>query len=157
MFGASPIRPLSFSDVLDDIVEEAQLGRSHNLHANRPVRPDMDWFFQLLAMAAKPQPADQSSAGTGADVYDEEIGEIVAPRDDEAGIAEELALSRVGSLAELKQIRRAFALRNHPDLLHPTVQMWATRRMKIANMLIDRRVKELALERKLETCAPAFR
>jgi hypothetical protein len=157
MFGASPIRPLSFSEVLDDIVEEAQLGRSQHVRANRTVQPDMDWFFQLLAMAAKPQPAEHGSTGAGAGFYGEEIGEIVAPRDDEAGIAEELALSRVGSLAELKQIRRAFALRNHPDLLHPAVQAWATRRMKIANMLIDRRGKELALERDTEKWAPAFR
>ena len=74
--------------------------------------------------------------------------EVPVVADDEDSIAKELtkelALSRVRSLMELKQLRRAFALRNHPDLLHPVLRADATRRMKIANMLIDRRSKELA-------------
>jgi len=142
MFGASPIRAPSFSEILDDIVEEAGLGRSETLRAREDVHGDMDWLFHLLAVAASQGHPRGMSAAQEAPW---EPGlEIPAARDDEESVAAELALSSVRSLAELKQLRRAFALRNHPDLLHPTLQAYATQRMKIANMLFDQRGKELA-------------
>ena len=38
---------------------------------------------------------------------------------------------------DLKLIRRKFAMANHPDRVAPRVRGHATRRMTIANMLID--------------------
>jgi hypothetical protein len=143
MFGTSPIRPPSFGEILDDLGAEARLGRGEAVRTGRSIQPDLDWFFQLLAMAAKPESGGRGAGSASRDAYGERTREITPPPDDEDAVAAELALSDVGSLKELKELRRAFALRNHPDLLHPAVQAWATR-MKIANMLIDRRVKELA-------------
>jgi hypothetical protein len=114
----------------------------------------MDWLFHLLAAAAQQIP-DEDAGGLRAAAYRQDISEdlhqgvpeemrgFAILADDEESIAAELNLPAVQSLAELKQIRRAFALRNHPDRLHYSLQGAATRRMKIANMLIDRRGKEL--------------
>jgi hypothetical protein len=130
MFGASPIRAPSFGEILDDL-GGARLERGKAVLSGRSIQPDLDWFFQLLALAAKPESGEHGPASASSDGYGDGARDITPPPDDEDAIAAELAL------------RRSFALRNHPDLLHPAVQAWATRRMKIANMLIDRRVKEL--------------
>jgi hypothetical protein len=143
MFLALLTRPHSFGEILDDLAEEAQFGRSESLHVSRDVRPDKDWLFDLF-VPSKPGLDVDRTPGARADPYFEDPIELPVIADDEDGIAAELALSCVRTQAELKQIRRAYALRNHPDLLHPVVRADATRRMKIANMLFDRRSRELA-------------
>jgi hypothetical protein len=143
MLGTAPIRPLSFDEILDDIVEEARSVSSTARHTPT-AEPRMKWFSHLLDMAVAPE---TSAIGSRREAYGDDIAEISTALDDEDTVAAELALSRVASLAELKQVRRDFALRNHPDRMHPAVQGWATRRMTIANMLIDRRGKELARAR----------
>lgn len=148
MFGAPLIKPLSFSDILDDMVGEDQSEQDGLLRSSGEVRPDMDWFFNLLALAAGPEGSVEEIRGPRANPYGEQEAESQAAAppaaDDEASIAAELALSEIGSLTELKRVRRAFARRNHPDLFQAAVRLRATRRMKIANMLIDRRNRELA-------------
>ncbi len=62
---------------------------------------------------------------------------------DEDKIAAELGLAAVRSVADLARARRAFALRNHPDLFHQAVRDQANARMQLANMLLDRRRKEI--------------
>lgn len=52
-------------------------------------------------------------------------------------IARELGLSRNPSVDELKRIRRLYALSNHPDVATDGSRDAATRRMQIANLLID--------------------
>ena len=141
MLGTSPIRPLSFDEILDDIVEEARSVSSSKARPGPTVETRMKWFSHLLDMAAAPE---TSAIGSRRNAYSDEIRDVSTALADEDTVAAELALSRVVSLAELKQVRRDFALRNHPDRMHPTVQDWATRRMTIANMLIDKRGKELA-------------
>lgn len=143
MLGTAPIRPLSFDEILDDIVEEARSAGSKARSAPT-VEPRMKWFSHFLDRTVA---SDTSAIGSRRDAYCDEIREISTALDDEDTVAAELALSRVASLAELKQVRRDFALRNHPDRMHSAVQGWATRRMTIANMLIDRRGKELARAR----------
>lgn len=137
MAAAAPIRAPSFDEVLDDIVEEARIAASENARRHRDVHADMDWIFQLLAMAAE----GGGSAAQGG-TWEEGLA-LPGPRDDEASVAAELGLSQVRSLSGLAEVRRKFALRNHPDRLHASLQAYATRRMKIANMLIDQRRKEL--------------
>lgn len=56
---------------------------------------------------------------------------------DPQSIARELALTPRMSPAELTRVRRQFALANHPDRVAATDRDNATRRMMIANMLID--------------------
>jgi hypothetical protein len=146
MFGTPPIRPLSFSDILDNMAGEDQLGDDEDWRPNREIRPDMGWFFHLLSLAAAPEGQAEEIRAQRSDPYGENRIDLplLAAADDDDSIAAELALSRVKNLAELKQIRRAFALRNHPDLFQPNMRPRATRRMKVANMLIDRRSRELA-------------
>jgi hypothetical protein len=61
---------------------------------------------------------------------------------DYAAVAEELGLSPGLTSRRLSGIRRAFALANHPDRAPPPHRGQATRRMAIANILIDRALKE---------------
>lgn len=56
---------------------------------------------------------------------------------DPADIAAELAITAFMSHEELNRLRRRFALANHPDRLAPVHRDTATRRMMIANRLID--------------------
>ena len=63
-------------------------------------------------------------------------------------ITQELNLASARSIADIKRIRRNFALRNHPDRVPPSKREEATRRMIIANTLIDRALKELAFARR---------
>ncbi|AYD01901.1 hypothetical protein [Neorhizobium sp. NCHU2750] len=61
----------------------------------------------------------------------------------EAEIAEDLALSPQETEASLNEKRRHFAKDNHPDRVAPAFRDNATTRMKIANLMIDRAIKEL--------------
>lgn len=56
-------------------------------------------------------------------------------------IARELKLRRWHSIEQLLEIRRAFALKNHPDRVTDAVRDAATARMGIANTLIDDAIK----------------
>jgi len=64
-----------------------------------------------------------------------------AQTEDEA-IAEELGLCADLADVDLKQMRRDFAKKNHPDRFGPAQRMRAARRMSIANMLIDQHLKQ---------------
>jgi len=59
-------------------------------------------------------------------------------------VAEELALDPGLSVDDLQRIRRKFALDNHPDRVAPWLREEATRRMTMANMLIDQALKRRA-------------
>ncbi|MDX2202211.1 MAG: hypothetical protein NW223_05635 [Hyphomicrobiaceae bacterium] len=56
---------------------------------------------------------------------------------DPADIAAELAITGATSIDDLNRLRRTFALANHPDRLPPAYRDIATRRMMVANRLID--------------------
>jgi hypothetical protein len=58
------------------------------------------------------------------------------------GVAEELGLRPGLTPRELNASRRSFALANHPDRVPPPRRNEATRRMAIANILIDRALRE---------------
>jgi hypothetical protein len=64
------------------------------------------------------------------------------PRSENEMIAAELGLTRTLAPAELRQLRRDFAMRNHPDRCAPAQRRRAARRMTIANMLIDAALKQ---------------
>lgn len=67
----------------------------------------------------------------------------VWPADDDA-IAAELRLGSARTREDLRHIRRTFALRNHPDRVPDWLRDEATRRMTIANALIDTAMRERA-------------
>jgi len=56
---------------------------------------------------------------------------------DPTSLIAELGLRPQMTPDELKRLRRDFALRNHPDRLHPARRETASRRMKTVNALID--------------------
>jgi hypothetical protein len=60
-------------------------------------------------------------------------------------VARELGLDTAKSMADLLQLRRAFALRNHPDLVPQEKRARATARMALANFLIDREIRARTL------------
>lgn len=76
----------------------------------------------------------------------------VEPRD----IARELGLSRFASVRALQRLRRDFALKNHPDRMPSTLRVQATKRMMIANALIDSAVKRFQLGAVREVPARPF-
>lgn len=59
-------------------------------------------------------------------------------------VARELRITTRMSVADLTRLRRTFALANHPDRLAETEREIATRRMMIANELIDDAMKKRA-------------
>jgi hypothetical protein len=59
-------------------------------------------------------------------------------------VFEELGLRDDLSDAELRRIRRDFAVRNHPDRVPVAQRDEATKRMTLANVLIDRALKRKA-------------
>jgi hypothetical protein len=64
------------------------------------------------------------------------------PTCDPETIARELGLGPGLTARELESIRRSFALTNHPDRILPSQRTLATCRMAVANMLIDRALRE---------------
>jgi hypothetical protein len=65
----------------------------------------------------------------------------IAPADDKA-VAAELRLSSAKCGDDLRRIRRRFAMGNHPDRVPEWLRDEATRRMRIANALIDGAMRE---------------
>lgn len=63
------------------------------------------------------------------------------PSVEPAEIERELGLSRFASLRALQRLRRDFALKNHPDRVPSVLRLAATKRMMIANALIDSAMK----------------
>lgn len=61
---------------------------------------------------------------------------------DDAAIAAELRLGTARTGEDLRRIRRSFAMRNHPDRVPAWLRAEATRRMTIANALIDSAMHE---------------
>lgn len=139
-----PIRNRSFAEILDDLIvpsEEAtdRASPTSVWGASRQAR----WFPHLAADAAidiSPRAAD--TAAYYAEAADDNAA-AMAEMEDEDQILVELDLASVATLADLARTRRNFALRNHPDLFHPRLRMIANRRMQLANMLLDRRRREI--------------
>ena len=61
---------------------------------------------------------------------------------DREAIAGELGLTPALGAKDLERIRREFALANHPDRAAPAARDLATRRMTIANTLIDQALQD---------------
>ncbi|MGB8277028.1 MAG: hypothetical protein WCF20_03715 [Methylovirgula sp.] len=139
------IRTGSFAEILDDLVAQSGNGTD----AASPGRSfsgasGQDWLFSLFAQDA--ETVALPDVGGAAAFYREEAGEDVEPileMAQEDQIAAELDLGSAATLADLARARRAFALRNHPDRFHPALRATANGRMQLANMLLDRRRKEI--------------
>ncbi|MFZ1991423.1 MAG: hypothetical protein WAW96_16820 [Alphaproteobacteria bacterium] len=86
-----------------------------------------------------------SPATPSLDSYLENAGESRAKPEskstDPQAVAEELHITAEMSFSDLSRLRREFALANHPDRADAAARENATRRMMVANMLIDRELK----------------
>jgi hypothetical protein len=87
--------------------------------------------------------------------YFDQQSELRTPRirkpADPQSVADELRISAGMTLADLSRLRRQFALANHPDRVGASEREIATRRMMIANMLIDRERKRRHAKSTLST------
>ncbi len=138
-----PIRQPSFSDILEDLAFDPHA--AEDFGAAMPAASNPDWLFHVFAAAAEDVVADSQSSRAAYYEADSEEPPVLVSLSEEERIIAELELQTAKTLDDLARIRRAFARRNHPDLmLHPRLAEQANARMKIANMLIDRRRKELA-------------
>lgn len=142
------IRNRSFAEILDDLVlpSEEATDAAWQARSVSGVSRQGRWFpfFATDAETAAALEAKESA------YYSEEADNSAAPiidMEDEGRIAVELDLESVATLAGLARARRAFASRNHPDLFHPRLRALANRRMQLANMLLDRRRREIAAGR----------
>jgi hypothetical protein len=153
------LRARSFAEILDDVAlagdERDIRSPAQRLKGERV----QDWLFsQFGANSAAEEPARRNfEAAFFADA--EEVGEPIAPNFDMASfdmasfemdedkIAAELGLAAARSSADLAKARRSFALRNHPDLFQPALRAKANGRMQLANMLLDRRRREIEAKR----------
>jgi hypothetical protein len=77
-----------------------------------------------------------------ADAGSPRIQQPNTPKTEHDTVADELQLISDLSVDDLNRIRREYALANHPDLVAPAKRDQATRRMTIANMLIDQAIRQ---------------
>lgn len=94
--------------------------------------PEVDLDPSLLFDGFPPDPV----------VHESEIPEWIG-RLSEAEITGDLALSNCRTESDLRERRRLFALANHPDRIAVEFRDQATRRMMIANQLIDAALAKL--------------
>lgn len=148
-FDGAAVRNRSFAEILDDVAatqDESTPSRTRSFAD----AAGSDWFFSMLNRAAG-TPSKASEAAffeDGAAKEDDVAAEPVAAEPisfdlDEDKIAAELGLASARSVMELKRARRIFARRYHPDLFTSDLQPLATARMQLANMLLDKKRREL--------------
>jgi len=93
------------------------------------------------ALAAVRSAREQAPAGKPA-APNPKLPVASAQKSEDETIAEELGLRADLAIVDLRRIRRDFAKKNHPDRFEPAQRLGAARRMTIANMLIDARLKQ---------------
>jgi hypothetical protein len=153
------IRAQSFAEILEDVAHEST--RDNGVRFSNAA--GQDWLASLLKSdSVENEPANDVAAAFFAeqdeappfDRFEPEDAVIADPPEpavevetvldlDEDRITAELGLRSAKTVAALKKARRLFALRNHPDRFHPSLRDKATARMQLANMLLDRRHKEI--------------
>ncbi|TAL78105.1 MAG: hypothetical protein EPN75_11755 [Beijerinckiaceae bacterium] len=140
---ARMIRNPSFAEILDDLAAESEPGVGSRAGRFSGVSGG-EWAFSAFGKERDTAEPDRR-AFEAAFFQDTEDCEIRAPDFDldEGKIARELGLAAATSLSDLTRARRAFALRNHPDVVDPRFRSRANERMQIANMLLDRRNREI--------------
>jgi hypothetical protein len=132
--------PETFAQVLDSVLRTA--GVNDGDHSLLRARTRRDAATRVEPMGA-PHRGRPSSASL--DSYREHRAVHRTPRtmkpSDPQSVAAELAIATHMTLADLARLRRTFARANHPDRVTAPERENATRRMMIANMLIDREMK----------------
>jgi hypothetical protein len=136
----------AFSDVLESACRSAGFDLEGRPAAGRPrILRGLASRLQQLAERDREQGANTATVSSPLECYLEHQRESRAPQAcrpaDPQAIADELCITAKMTLADLRRLRRNFALSNHPDRAGSAERDIATRRMMIANMLIDRELK----------------
>ena len=135
----------NFADILENASRTAgvELEDLHSTHEHqlRNARASVDVIVNAMGEAGG------TAARASVDLYlEQQMESHVQPRaplkTDPQAIAAELAISDRMDIADLRRLRREFALANHPDRFNGEERLDATRRMMIANVLIDNAVKQ---------------
>jgi hypothetical protein len=126
-----------FDDVLEAIGRAASTGPDERTAAAAyRGRIVLECLLNEAGQAASP--THETLTG----LYVERPPQPQAAQADYASVAEELGLAPGLSPRQLNALRRSFARSHHPDRVSPQLREEATRRMAIANILIDRALKE---------------
>jgi hypothetical protein len=126
-----------FDQVLDAVSRAAKSETGESTAAAYRGRIVLECLLEQAEHAALP------STDALAELYVEGVPHLPPGPVHFAAVAEELGLRPGLTPAELGRIRRSFALANHPDRAAPAHRDEATRRMAIANILIDRALREI--------------
>jgi hypothetical protein len=149
MFRMKSLRLGNFRSILEMLGPEghdeeeagSSAASSARLHA-RQSRPVRDAFER---MPTDRRDRNYVSLERLARLYGEGRGDATpppVPAADDAAIAAELRLASARTREDLRRIRRSFAMRNHPDRVPDWLREEATRRMTIANAMIDRAMRD---------------
>jgi hypothetical protein len=132
-----------FSEVLDSAFRSAGLDFDDAPKAERP-RAARTAAIRLHQLSERDREPQKSTLSVPLESYLEHqdqskpsrVGKTAAPR----SVADELHITAQMTLSDLNRLRREYALANHPDLAGSADRENATRRMMVANMLIDREI-----------------
>jgi hypothetical protein len=120
---------------------EADIESGFDADLNAHIDAEAEPSPQEAPAGAEPSPAPQPAArkeaepaGEDAPVFNEASFNTAC---DPVSLSTELGLRTGLTRAQLQRLRRVFALDNHPDRLAPSRREAASRRMTIANSLID--------------------
>lgn len=120
-----------FSALLDQVYQRRDEREAHV--RLRPVG-NPSFQVQLRDEALKPR----QSLDELYDAIDPDEAQAAPPTTtDPDDIARELGLPGLANDEQITKARRRFALANHPDRLDPALRETATRRMMVANQLLD--------------------
>ncbi len=157
-----------FQSVLDRLKSEDEEAEEHPAHPTARVhgfntglafdvmegvsagaaRPGQAYFENLETEAPQPAPTAEAAAAPEPLPEPEPEPEPVIPerltRISSQEVAAEIAISSRDTLRSLGEKRRAFAKANHPDSVAPAFRENATKRMMIANLLIDEAMRRLS-------------
>jgi hypothetical protein len=125
-----------FDEVLEAVGRVASAGASERAAAAYRGRIVLDCLLDGAGQA--PSPTHE----TLTELYVERPQQPQAVQADYAAVAAELGLAPDLTSRQLNAKRRSFARSHHPDRVSPQLREEATRRMAIANILIDRALKE---------------
>jgi hypothetical protein len=134
----------SFADALEDACRAA--GIKLDVQPSQPSRPRARHSSRIEQIGDIARDLRMSMLSSMVDAYmehqrDRKVRRVRRTTDPKA-IAGELGITDQMSRTELTRLRRRFAFDNHPDRVDYLERDAATRRMMIANMLIDGAMKQ---------------
>jgi hypothetical protein len=98
-------------------------------------------YLDNLEVEATPDTIEASPAPAAPEPEPDPVMPAHLARTTPQDIAAELAISQHDTVHSLSDKRRSFAKANHPDGVHPLFRDNATKRMTVANLMIDEAIR----------------